>query len=230
MKLIVFDFDKTLTITDTLLPISKFICTKDKKRLRYLAVIINYLLFQLKYMDEIIFKNKLAYLLLKNKTEIILEEQLNDFYRIYSKKLFIPQMLKVVDTANKDNSHKCIISSNYNVFVKPVLNILKIDDIEATELEIKNGVFTGSIIGNICNNTEKGKRLSKIKEKNLYTETIAYGDSGGDIELFRNSDKSYLVKIIYQNNLQKFYNKLYYLLGLIPPEAYDIKINEFKDQ
>lgn len=232
MKLLVFDFDKTLTTTDTLLPIARFICAKDKRKAVYLAVMIIYLFFRFKFNDERKFKTRLVYLILKNKTEKELNEQLIDFYKLHFRKLFISNILEIITDANEKGFDIFIISSNYSVFIKPALNLLNIKDVEATNLEIGRGVFTGNIIGEICNKSEKVKRLNKIKSKSNYSETIAYGDSVGDYEMLKNSDKAFLVKIKTKDPLgtskrKKIKAILYYLIGKVYKPDCETEIIKF---
>lgn len=82
-----------------------------------------------------------------------------------------------------------IISASSEEWILPWASENGVDDVAGTKLEIINGVLTGNFASANCWGEEKVKRLlEKEPERKDYILT-SYGDSKGDEELFKFSDK-----------------------------------------
>jgi HAD superfamily hydrolase (TIGR01490 family) len=84
---------------------------------------------------------------------------------------------------HKDNGAiTAILSSSIMPLCSRVAGHLGIDDIICSDLEIKDGVYTGKATGNICFGKEKAVRLTEYCLKNNFnpSESYYYGDSIDD--------------------------------------------------
>ena len=58
----------------------------------------------------------------------------------------------------------------------------------ATRLEVKDGVYTGNIVGANCRKAEKVRRVREVYDLEKYSDIYAYGDSAGDYEMLKISN------------------------------------------
>ncbi len=82
----------------------------------------------------------------------------------------------------EQNAKTVILSSSILPLCRRVADYLKIDDIICSELEVKDGIFTGQTRGPLCFGKEKARQLLEYCEKNssLPGESWYYGDSVSD--------------------------------------------------
>ena len=227
MKLILFDFDKTITTADTLLPISLYLSKELNNRLAFPKIILSFILFRLGLKDEYKFKESIITKLVKGCNQELIEQLILDFYTKNYNKLFLAEVLKIISEESLAGNKIQIISSNFDIFLNPIVKLLPIDIIESTKVEITEGIITGKLLGKICTKDEKARRLLNLKQKFNFSEVIAYGDSTADYEMLRNADKSYLIKIILEKRTEKYLNKIKNLFGILPSSAVQVELKEF---
>lgn len=227
MKLILFDFDKTITTADTLLPISLYLSKELNNRLAFPKIILSFILFRLGLKDEYKFKESIITKLVKGCNQEIIEQLILNFYTKNYNKLFLAEVLKIISEESLAGNKIQIISSNFDIFLNPIVNLLPIGIIESTNVELTDGIITGKLLGEICTKDEKARRLLHLRQKFNFTEVIAYGDSTADYEMLRNADKSYLIKIILKKRTEKYVNQIKNLFGLLPSRAVKVEIKKF---
>lgn len=97
-----------------------------------------------------------------------------------------------------------IVSASLDAYVQPLGDILEVDAVLCTEVEYREGVATGELIGENCRGAEKVKRLvewatgagfggmgGSTREAWLRT---AYGDSSGDSHMLAAAEEGILVR------------------------------------
>lgn len=107
--------------------------------------------------------------------------------KIYFKEKIIPMIrplaVKCIESHRK-RGHELILSTATNNFItEPISNYLKMDHLIATQLEIKEGGFSGKIYGTA--NIQKGKvenllKWMKAHPRHQLATTYFYGDSIND--------------------------------------------------
>lgn len=232
MKLILFDFDKTLTFTDTLLPLSYLMCKLLNKRITYLRILITYLLFRLSFKDELSFRKSMCKLLVKEKRVDEINIYIREFYENNLTELFNSYVTEILESENRRGNHCYIVSSNFDFFLNPLLEILNVKGIECTQSEIVEGVYSGFLKGNRCSKQEKWNRVLNLKTNVKYDEVIAYGDSRGDYEMLKNADKGFWVRLKIprgqvKEKIKKYLSMCYYLIGKIYKPNYETEIVKF---
>ena len=98
-----------------------------------------------------------------------------------------------------DAGHRVVIvSASYDTYVDVVAAGLGDVDVLATQLEVVDGVCTGSLVGPNCRGQEKVERLSAwLDAQGLARDDVivyAYGDSRGDAEMLAWADHPHRVK------------------------------------
>lgn len=232
MKLILFDFDKTLTYTDTLLPLASYLCKALNKKSSYFKISFNYLLFRLSFIDELNFKRIICKLLVEGKRVDEIDILIRKFYNNNSVLLLNKIVTEILESENSKGNHCYIISSNFNFLLNPLKGILPIKGIESTTAEIVNGIYTGLIAGKNCSKSEKWERVQQIKTKFDYDEIIAYGDSAGDYDMLKNSDKAFWVRLKIKDPIgtgksKKIKAIFYYLIGKVYKPDCETEIIKF---
>ena len=79
-----------------------------------------------------------------------------------------------------------LVSASLGAYLHPLGDLLEVDAVLCTELEEKDGLLTGKLVGQNCRGKEKASRVQKwCQESGIATEGLvyAYGDSSGDTEL-----------------------------------------------
>jgi phosphoserine phosphatase len=76
-----------------------------------------------------------------------------------------------------------LVSGGFDYFADFLKEKLGLDFSFANQLEIKNGVLTGKVLGNIVDNTHKAKIVNIVasREGVLLDQTIAIGDGANDV-------------------------------------------------
>lgn len=210
-KIVVFDFDKTLTNIDATLLLTRFILKNIGALYKYPFVLSIFIAFRLGLVSEQLFKEKLCLLLVKGRSIGNIKKIVNRFYDSYAKSLFNSKMIDILLSYSKEDFKIYIISSNFNFLIEPVLGLYPINGILSTIAESDNSLFTGNLKGSVCNGNEKLLRASDILTKSTKIFSIGYGDSVGDYPLLKACDIAYIIK---HRNSSKFntFKRLFNLL------------------
>jgi len=194
MAIVFFDFDNTLTHTDTTLFFAYFLCKEKHNTHRYYCVIILFILYRLKIIAHQVFKQKLCKILVngmeKDRIISLSTDFFNRHFNFLKNKIVVDKLYE--HSQNGDPVY--IISSNFDFLLKPIYNILPVKIIEATNTVLLNDFFTGELSGNVCSGDEKLIRAMRLAE-DISTDTIiSYGDSKDDYALMKKSHISYLIE------------------------------------
>ena len=79
-----------------------------------------------------------------------------------------------------------LVSASLGAYLHPLGDLLEVDAVLCTELEEKDGLLTGKLVGQNCRGKEKASRVQKwCQDSGIAAEDLvyAYGDSSGDTEL-----------------------------------------------
>lgn len=85
-----------------------------------------------------------------------------------------------------------IVSASFSWYLEPVAVHLNIDHVLATDLEVANGRLTGLLVGPNVRRAEKVRRLEAWLD-GAPAQIWAYGDNAGDRELLARADVGVLV-------------------------------------
>lgn len=180
-----FDFDGTLTTSDTLFPFLEstfsyanvgFALLKAAPQIAGAAVSTNK-------------RNQAKAIMLKSlfaKQEVEEVEKLGKEFAAS----YVPHVLREKGLQrikwHKDQGHWCImVSASLDVYLKPIAHELGFDDLLCTRMHKEGPVYTGAIEGFNCRREEKVRLVKRlIGESACSTSDIyVYGDSKGDKEM-----------------------------------------------
>ncbi|MEM7513164.1 MAG: HAD-IB family hydrolase [Bacteroidota bacterium] len=190
MKLVLFDFDGTITRKDTLFEFFRFTHGKD----RYISGIILHFhilfLAWLRLYPRAIAKKKLLKHFYKGWTK----EDLFDAGKLYFHKVIhyitYEEAMKELKAYLDDDARIIVVSASLDVWVKPFCDYYDIEFI-GTQLQYNAGIYEGSFATPNCNGKEKVKRIKEAVDITDYEPVIAYGNSSGDKPMLSLADETH---------------------------------------
>lgn len=101
----------------------------------------------------------------------------------YKRKLF-PNAIEMITSLNKQGVQTILVSGSLDFFLQPLAEELGAELI-SSRLEIKDGIYTGEVAGNVVSGKQKAILIREHAHKNqLNLEHCAsFGDSADDIEM-----------------------------------------------
>ena len=98
---------------------------------------------------------------------------------------FNPGVLETLSAIKKAGHKVAVVSGGFLDVIKAPLDEIAIDYIFANKLEIKDGLLTGQLDGEIMNSAGKAHslRLAAEKEKISLSNTVVVGDGANDLEM-----------------------------------------------
>lgn len=193
-KIYCFDFDGTLTTSDTLLEFIKY----AKGRGRFLMVFLMYspLLVMMKLHMYPNWKAKqqiFAHLFAGMRIEKF--DALCRGFAEENQHLLRPKGITMVHEALVAGAQVFIVSASIDNWVRPFFDIRNLKGVQVlgTQIEVEDGKLTGLFKSNNCYGKEKVHRIAealKSFERSEY-EIEAFGDSRGDKEMLAFADKGH---------------------------------------
>lgn len=193
-KIYCFDFDGTLTTSDTLLEFIKY----AKGRGRFLMVFLMYspLLVMMKLHMYPNWKAKqqiFAHLFAGMRIEKF--DALCRGFAEESQHLLRPKGITLMHEALVAGAQVFIVSASIDNWVRPFFDIRNLKGVQVlgTQIEVEDGKLTGNFKSNNCYGKEKVHRITealKSFERSEY-EIEAFGDSRGDKEMLAFADKGH---------------------------------------
>lgn len=182
-RLVLFDFDGTITTKDTL--IEFLIFYKGKARLLTGLAILSPMLAL--YALRLIPNWKAKQYLLKHFIGGAKLDEFNAVCKDFSiqviPKLIRPKALHILEQYVRDHATVIVVSASAENWVGPWCEKIGVSYL-ATQLDVVNGIVTGNFCGQNCYGPEKVNRIKKQFDLSEFDEVIAYGDSSGDREMF----------------------------------------------
>lgn len=193
-KIYCFDFDGTLTTSDTLLEFIKY----AKGRGRFLIVFLMYspllVLMKLHLYPNWKAKQQIfAHLFAGMRIEKF--DALCRGFAEESQHLLRPKGITLMHEALVAGAQVFIVSASIDNWVRPFFDIRNLKGVQVlgTQIEVEDGKLTGRFKSNNCYGKEKVHRIAealKSFERSEY-EIEAFGDSRGDKEMLAFADKGH---------------------------------------
>ena len=192
-KIYCFDFDGTLTTSDTLLEFIKF----AKGTGRFLVVFLMYspilALMKLHLYPNWKAKQQIfAHLFADMRIERF-DKLCQEFAESYQH-LLRPDGIHCVHQALSAGAQVFIVSASIDNWVRPFFRARGLEDIEVlgTQVEVVDGKLTGKFKTNNCYGEEKVRRITAVLSQDRQAYDIeAFGDSRGDKELLAFADEGH---------------------------------------
>lgn len=193
-KIYCFDFDGTLTTSDTLLEFIKY----AKGTSRFLMVFLMYspllVLMKLHLYPNWKAKQQIfAHLFASMRIEKF--DALCRGFAEESQHLLRPKGITLMHEALVAGAQVFIVSASIDNWVRPFFDIRNLKGVQVlgTQIEVEDGKLTGNFKSNNCYGKEKVHRITEVLksfERSEY-EIEAFGDSRGDKEMLAFADKGH---------------------------------------
>ena len=190
VRLVLFDFDGTITRKDSLLAFIEF--THGKLILYFTLGLFSPLLLAmyLQLISRSKVKERLLSFLYKGKSRDYLEEKGEQFCQRFFDALMHPQALKKIAEFRENSYRLIIITASAEFWVRPFAKKLGMELI-ATKLSYHQNIFTGYFATLNCRGMEKKRRLESYLNTGDYQEIIAFGNSKGDLAMYQMAHQSF---------------------------------------
>ncbi|MCC2626026.1 MAG: family hydrolase [Burkholderiales bacterium] len=191
-----FDFDGTITTEDTLLPFLVHCVGWSRILLNMPRIAPNIILYILRIIDNEKAKERILIILLKGYSFTNLDKKAKSFAYTHISKYIKPEVFAKLEYHIEHRHKVVIISANLAIYLRHWIDIHKIGDVIATELEFVNGTATGKLATRNCYGEQKVIRLEQyLTEKGLnFDYSYGYGNSRGDHELLDYVNEGYMIK------------------------------------
>lgn len=178
----IFDFDGTITTKDTLFDFTKFYHGK----LKYTCGIFILL--------PILVLHKLGFISAEKTKQIFISfffkgENIGKFNRIcgeYTSRIdtiLNEEAIKKIKWHQQQGHLVIINSASVENWIQPWADLIGIETVIATKIEVTDKLLTGKFLSKNCNGIEKVVRFREIFTNTSGCPIYAYGDSSGDKDL-----------------------------------------------
>lgn len=125
------------------------------------------------------------------------------FARFVHEQWLRPDTVELLDGHRAAGDKVVLVSASFEVYLRPLGQLLGVDDVLATRLLAHDGLATGALDGPNCRGPEKVRRLHRWLDCSLANDAagtgtgrarahvVAYGDSAGDRELLADADEAH---------------------------------------
>lgn len=181
--LVLFDFDGTITTTDSF---NEFIRFTHGKNAFYSGLIKHspfIFLYYLKLLDGAVLKEKMLSTFFRGKTKDELRAQGREFIAfLHREKMIKPGFIELIKKYQAEGAEVAVVSASPDIWINSFCEQYGIAAL-CTGLEFKGNLFSGKIDGRNCNGPEKKKRILEKYKLADYETIVVYGDSKGDREM-----------------------------------------------
>lgn len=194
-RIAVFDVDFTLTSRETQVELIRFIIKKDPGRIRYLPnSILAGLGNVLKLKSDKAAKEQ-NLKILAGLSEKELQHLAIGFFHEAIRPLLYQDALKAIKAHHKDGKRIILSSASPEFYIRLFERSALIEKAMGTRCEIRDGRFTGKILGNNNKGAEKVTRLHEYLNGQAidWENSVMYSDSLSDKPLMDLMGKAYLI-------------------------------------
>ncbi|QMT31091.1 HAD family hydrolase [Alysiella filiformis] len=194
-KFAFFDFDGTLTRTDTVLPFLKYACANRAdyyaKLLRQSPVLLAYLLGCASNLraKEAVFTEFLA----GQKWDAV-QNVAHDFARFRLPELLLPAGMQVLREHQARGDFCVLVSASPEIYLHEWGRINGLDAVLGTRLQVVAGCLTGRVDGENCHDWGKVRRIEAQFGTNCWANSVAYSDSAVDLPMLQQAAQGFLGK------------------------------------
>ena len=202
MNLALFDFDNTITHSDSFSHFLKYSLSYRKQLLGGIKVAPWLIGFRMGYVNDQQIRIRLCRAAFKNYPAIMLEQQGQQFSKTILPNLMNKHTLQQLLAHQQKGDQVVVVSSSLDVYLSHWCQQQSIDLI-CNQLEVQEGCYTGELQQGDCGYMEKAKRIQQKYCLNDFDAVYAYGDSPNDNAMLALADYKF-----YQGKEINFLNEL----------------------
>lgn len=195
LKLALFDVDFTLTKQETMIALYRWMVRRDPRLLRYLPkAAMAGLLFKLGIIRERQTK-ELFFSFLRNRPMEEVEALADRYLEEVLQSLLYRDGLEKLAALKAEGYHVILTSASPEFYITKLLRLMPADAAMGTLFEVKDGRFTGRMVGENNKGEEKVRRLHHYLEGQAvdYPSSYMFSDSMADGPLLELVGHPYLI-------------------------------------
>jgi len=182
-NLALFDFDGTITNSDSLLGFLKYFAgKKNYYMIKYIKCFHYYLSYYFGLIGYEKLKRKMIYYIIKKEKVGELNIIAKQYYEKFIRNDVKVTALKALNKHKKKGDKVVVVSASLEILLQFFCKDHGLDLI-ANNLVIRDGIYLGEIEGRDCNGIEKVKRIKANYNLSNYKNIYAYGDSKFDLPM-----------------------------------------------
>jgi phosphatidylglycerophosphatase C len=189
MNLALFDFDGTITHTDTFRPFIDFAVSPRRRRFGTLLLGPVIAAYGLGYVPASRLRALVVFCGFRGRREAELDALGARYARTFEH-VVRPEALARIRWHRDRGDRVVVVSASLRPYLRAWCEALGLD-LVCTELESRRGVLTGSYLGGDCTGAEKARRVRARYDLARYPVIYAYGDTHEDRELLGLASKRY---------------------------------------
>ncbi|MEC9206016.1 MAG: HAD-IB family hydrolase [Pseudomonadota bacterium] len=190
MKIAFFDFDGTITKSDTFVRFIRFFSGDTKFFLGLFFLLPKLIAYKFKIISNQFIKESIITYFFKGVSEDIFREKALEFSLTKIDFLVRKDAMQKI-LWHRNNGHKIVVvTASVDYWIKPWCDKNSIE-LVSTRLEIKNNILTGLLLSKNCVGPEKVKRIKEKYELSDYEYIYAYGNSKGDDEMLKMASEGF---------------------------------------
>ena len=181
-RLVLFDFDGTITTKDTFLEFIRFYHGSARFLFGFamLSPWIGLMVFKL--VKNYKAKEKVLTWFFKGESLEVFNQKCQAFCSEVVPSLIRPKALDEIKKHQQSGATVVVVSASAENWIEPWCRSMNIHFL-ATRLQTQGGKITGAISGINCYGAEKESRIRACYDLGQFDEVFAYGDSKGDFEM-----------------------------------------------
>lgn len=195
MKLALFDVDFTLTGKETLIAFYTYLTKKNPALLLHLPkALLSGVLFKLGVQKEKATK-EMFLTFLENTSKEELELHVEGFLKDSLENFLYEDGRRKVQELKEKGYTIVLTSASPEFYILKLKDMFDADYVMGTRFEVKNGCFTGKMVGENNKGIEKVRRLYEVIPKHQieWEESYMFSDSMNDDPLLKLVGKPYLI-------------------------------------
>lgn len=188
-----FDVDGTVTDRDCVIPFMRRV-TPGRRIAARLAVRPDRIIPALSQRDRDQLKALAAAAAFRGLRVDDLTDAGSEFARLVHARWLRRDIVDLLDDHRTAGDRVVLVSASFEVYLRPLGELLGVDGVLATRLQMDDGVATGALDGENCRGAEKVRRLHRWLDATVggrdCAHLVAYGDSMGDREMLADADRA----------------------------------------
>jgi HAD superfamily hydrolase (TIGR01490 family) len=181
MAYVFFDFDGTLTITDSFVPYCFLSLIHQPKRIFKIFPLLSVCKdFLHRKVDSHFLKEKFL-LTFFHGVSVKYIDKINNLFIYFILPCIVRRKIFALMQEHQRKGDKVfLVSASPDIYLTAIKNTWKLDGLICTKTEWINGYLTGRILGKNCRGEEKVKRILSLFNKSELLGSFAYGNSKAD--------------------------------------------------
>lgn len=186
--LIIFDVDNTIVNGQSQKLLLSYMYSKEKiSLLYYIEILPWFILYKMHIINDPKRVMSFAYSFLKGKTETEINKLIDSFFINSLQKNIFPEALNQIQKFQRNDKEVILVSNVPNIVIKRMAQYFDISNYLSTKLEIKDGVYTGAIVGMLMYGDNKLVAIKEYAKNHGYElkDVWAYDDHESDLSILQ---------------------------------------------